>query len=206
MQTTDSNNAKTKTSGATRTRVLVAAGIVAIASVTGVTVSAQVYGLKGINGQLAPVSNANWLPIGLNATFSHAMLYRNSHLRTIAKQVAEKGKSASNVQYAQALLLKLDDWDTRITDLLKFNNIDVDFSENELNKSYQAVEELSKTLSTLDGDALDKKFKAQMMILARQSGNRLASDISLLDDKTLEGIAAEISGSNNSVSQELNAG
>lgn len=206
MQTTDSNNAKTKTSGATRTRVLVAAGIVAIASVTGVTVSAQVYGLKGINGQLAPVSNANWLPIGLNATFSHAMLYRNSHLRTIAKQVAEKGKSASNVQYAQALLLKLDDWDTRITDLLKLNNIDVDFSENELNKSYQAVEELSNTLSTLDGEALDKKFKAQMIILSRQVAARLQGDISLLDDKTLEGIAAEISGSNNSVSQELNAG
>ena len=206
MRTTDSSDSGPRTSGLTRTRVLVAAGIVAIASITGVTVSAQVQALKGLNGQLSQVTSAKWSPNGLNATFSHAMLYRNAHLRTIAKHVSETGKNAFNIQYAQALLLKLDDWDTRITNLLKSNNIDVDFSKNELNKSYQAVEDLSKTLSTLDGDALDKKLKAQMMILARQSGNRLASDVSLLDDKMLEGIAAEISGSNNSVSQELNAG
>ena len=135
MQTTDSTNSASKVSAATRSRVLVAAGIVAIASVTGATVSAQIYGLKGLNGQLAPVTSADWLPIGLNATFAHAMLYRNSHLRTIAQHVAEKGTSAVLVQYAQAQLPKLDDWDARITALLKANNITTDFADNELNKS-----------------------------------------------------------------------
>jgi hypothetical protein len=206
MQTTDSTNSASKVSAATRSRVLVAAGIVAIASVTGATVSAQIYGLKGLNGQLAPVTSADWLPIGLNATFAHAMLYRNSHLRTIAQHVAEKGTSAVLVQYAQAQLPKLDDWDARITALLKANNITTDFADNELNKSYEAVEELAATLSTLEGAALDKKFKAQMIILSRQVGTRLQGDISLLDDKELEGVAAEISGANNTVAQEINAG
>ena len=206
MQTTDSTNSASKVSAATRSRVLVAAGIVAIASVTGATVSAQIYGLKGLNGQLAPVTSANWLPIGLNATFAHAMLYRNSHLRTIAKHVVEKGSNSLLVQYAQAQLPKLDDWDARIIALLKANNITTDFADNELNKSYQAVEELATTLSTLEGAALDKKFKAQMIILSRQVGTRLQGDISLLDDKELEGVAAEISGANNTVAQEINAG
>ena len=206
MQTTDSTNSASKVSAATRSRVLVAAGIVAIASVTGATVSAQIYGLKGLNGQLAPVTSANWLPIGLNATFAHAMLYRNSHLRTIAKHVVEKGSNSLLVQYAQAQLPKLDDWDARIIALLKANNITTDFADNELNKSYQAVEELATTLSTLEGADLDKKFTAQMIILSRQGGSRLQGDISLIDDKELQGVAAEISGANNSVPQEINAG
>jgi len=206
LATSDSTNSNSKMSAATRTRVVAVAGIVAIASVTGVTVSAQVYGLKGINGQLAPTPSGSWLPIGLNATFSHAMLYRNSHLRSISNRVIETGQNAATKQYAQALLRKVDDWDARIIALLKKNGVEASFADNELNNSYQAVEELATTLSTLTGAELDTQFKAQMQILATQTTARLQSDISLLDDKELEGVAAEISGSNNSVSQEINAG
>ena len=206
MVSKESTNQKMKTSTQARTRALVAAAIVAIASITGVAVSAQVYALKGLNGQLNQVSSANWLPVGLNATFSHAMLYRNAQLRAIAKHEYEKGSDGKLMQYAQALLKKVDDWDSRLNALLTANNIPTDYSKNELNKSYQQIEDLATTLATLEGAALDKKFKAQMQTLATQITKRLQSDISLLDDKTLEGIAAEIAGSNNSVSQEINAG
>jgi hypothetical protein len=206
MDTTDSNNSATKTPGAARTRVLVAAGIVAIASVTGVTVSAQVYALRGLNGQLAPVTTSNWLPTGLNATFSKAMLYRNSHLRTIAKHVVEKAQSDTNILYSQALLVKLDDWDTRINALLKANNIDTSFADNQLNFSYQEFEKLATRLSAFEGKELDSRFKGQMSVLSKQSRGELEADISLLNDKQLEGIAAEISGSNNSFTQDTNAG
>jgi hypothetical protein len=206
MDTQDSKFSGAKKMPASRARAAAVAGIAVIASITGVTVSAQIYGLKGLNGQLEQVSEAKWLPIGLNATFSHAMLYRNSHLRTIAKHVIDKGQSATLIQYAQAQVRKLDDWDTRITALLKANNIDADFAENELNSSYQGIEDLAGQLSILQGEALDRTFKDQMIALAEQMHSKLESDISLLDDKQLEGVAAEIAGSNHSISEEINAG
>jgi len=203
MQTT---NPTGKVSSATRSRALVAAGIVVIASVTGVTVSAQIYALKGLTGQLAPVTTANWLPTGLNATFAKTMLYRNSQLRSIAKHVIEKGKVDANILYSQALLRKLDDWDTRITTLLKANNIDTSFADNQLNNSYQEIEKLAITLSALEGQKLDSRFKGQMSVLSKQTRAKLQGDISLIDDKQLQGIAAEISGSNNSFTDDINAG
>ncbi len=206
MAKTDSVNSNAKNSGATRTRVLVAAGIVAIASITGVTVSAQVYALKALNGQLEPSNAASWLPIGLNATFSHAMIFRNEQLRTIAKHVVDKGKSDAINRYAQALLIKLDDWDARITERLTANNLDPVAPDNELNRSYQAYADAAGTLATLQGAELDSRFKSQMIALSKQTASKLQSDISLLDDKALEGVAAEISGTNNSVSQEINPG
>jgi SOS-response transcriptional repressor LexA len=134
------------------------------------------------------------------------MLYRNSHLRSIANHVIETGKSTALKQYAQALVRKINDWDSRIIERLKANGVESSYADNELNKSYQAVEDLAKSLATLTGAELDAKFKAQMISLAKQTAPRFKNDISLLDDKDLEGIAAEISGSNNSVSQEINAG
>jgi hypothetical protein len=206
MDTQDSSNFGAKKSPASRARAAAVAGIVVVASITGVTVSAQIYGLKGINGQLQVEPTGNWLPVGLNATFAHAMLYRNSHLRSIANHVIETGTSSALKQYAQALVRKVDDWDARIIERLKANGVESSYADNELNKSYQGVEDLAKSLATLTGAELDAKFKAQMISLAKQTAPRFKNDISLLDDKDLEGIAAEISGSNNSVSQEINAG
>ena len=201
-----SENSKPRFSHATRTRALVVASIVVIASITGITLAAQTYALKGLNGQVEPVATGNWLPLGLNASFSHAMLYRNSHLRSISNHVIETGQDAALKQYAQALLRKVDDWDARIIARLKVNGIETGYAENGLNDSYKGFEDMSTTLSSLTGAELDTNFKAQMQTLATQITKRLQSDISLLDDKELEGIAAEILGSNNSVSQEINAG
>jgi len=195
---------------ANRARITFVAVIVAIASIAGVTISAQVYGLKGLNGEVAEAPAAaptgKWLPTGLNATFAHAMLYRNSHLRYIANRVIETAQNKSFKQYAQALVSKVNDWDDRILSILKTNGVDVSYADNDLNKRYQGVEDLASTLGTLSGAELDAQFKSQMITLAAQTATSLKNDISSLDDKGLEGVAAEISGSNNSVSQELNAG